>query len=211
MKEWEIVSIDELEALPADDEGLMWRPVRRRFGIQSFGINAYTASEAGQRVVEEHAELDGHEELYFVATGAARFTLNGDAIQVPAGSFVHARPGVRRGAVAAEAGTTVLAIGAKAGEVFAPSPWEGTFAAFGYRRKGEVERGRRELHEAMEAHPDDWQGPYNAACFEALEGDGDAALAYLEQAVALEQEKTLEWAAKDTDLDALRDDPRFPG
>ena len=63
MSGYELRHLDDLERLPVDDEGLVWRPVRRRFGISAFGTNAYTAEKAGDRVVEEHHEQDGHEEL----------------------------------------------------------------------------------------------------------------------------------------------------
>lgn len=208
-KGWETAHVDDLEDLPVDDEGLRWRPVRRRFGIEAFGVNAYTAARAGQRVVEEHEERDGHEELYFVAAGRARFRLGEEDVAAPAGTFVFVRPGTRRGAVADEAGTTVVAIGAKPGQVFSPSPWEDAFAAFGYRRRGDSARGREELRRAIEARPDAWQGHYNAACFEALEGDRDAALAHLGRAVELDGH-ALEVAATDSDLDSIRSDPRFP-
>ena len=60
---------------PGDDqlayEGLLWRPVRRRLGITAFGTNAYTAEKGTERVVEEHSEEGGHEELYFVVSGHA--------------------------------------------------------------------------------------------------------------------------------------------
>jgi len=70
---------------------------------------------AAERVVEEHSEQDGHEELYFVASGRATFVLGDEEIDAPAGTFIHAEPGTRRGAVATEPDTTVLAIGAKPG------------------------------------------------------------------------------------------------
>ena len=43
---YEVAHIDELDAFPVDDEGLTWRPIRRRFGISAFGTNAYTAERA---------------------------------------------------------------------------------------------------------------------------------------------------------------------
>ena len=107
--------LDELDRFPLYDEGLLWRPVRRTLGITAFGANAYTAEEGTERVVEEHSEQGGHEELYFVASGRARFVLGDDEIDAPAGTFVHAEPGTKRGAVATEPNTTVLAIGAKPG------------------------------------------------------------------------------------------------
>jgi quercetin dioxygenase-like cupin family protein len=114
-KAYEIAHLDELDRYPLDDEGLLWRPVRRRLGITAFGTNAYTAEKGVERVVQEHYEQDGHEELYFVASGRATFVLSDEEINAPAGTFVHAEPGTKRGAVATEPNTTVLAIGAKPG------------------------------------------------------------------------------------------------
>ena len=107
-----IARIDELEAYDVAEGGLTWRPVRRHFDIRAFGVNAYTAERAGQRVVEEHREESGHEELYVVLTGRATFKLDGEEHDAPAGTLVHCLPGTLRGAVAAEPGTTVLGIGA---------------------------------------------------------------------------------------------------
>ncbi|MDX6505385.1 MAG: hypothetical protein QOG06_29, partial [Gaiellaceae bacterium] len=48
-----VARIDELDRIEMAD-GFVWRPVRRHFGIRAFGVNAYTAREAGAAVVEEH-------------------------------------------------------------------------------------------------------------------------------------------------------------
>jgi quercetin dioxygenase-like cupin family protein len=114
---YEVAHIDELDELPVNNGEFVWRPVRRRFGISAFGTNAYTA-HAGQRVVEEHYERDGHEEMHVVLRGRATFTLGDDEADAPAGTLVFARPGTKRGAIAAEDGTAVLAVGAKPGIVF---------------------------------------------------------------------------------------------
>ena len=126
-KAYEVVHLDELDRFPVDDEGLLWRPVRRRLGITAFGTNAYTAERGTERVVEEHHEEGGHEELYFVATGRATFVLGDEEIDAPAGTFIHAEPGTKRGAVATEPNTTVLAIGAKPGVPHEISAWEEIF------------------------------------------------------------------------------------
>jgi quercetin dioxygenase-like cupin family protein len=126
-KAYEVAHLDDLDRYPLDDEGLLWRPVRRRLGITAFGTNAFTAEKGTERVVEEHYEKDGHEELYFVASGRATFVLGDEEIDAPAGTFVHAEPGTKRGAVATEPNTTVLAIGAKPGvphEISKPTPRE---------------------------------------------------------------------------------------
>lgn len=201
-----LAHLDELERLEVDDEGLTWRPVRRHFGIGAFGVNAYTAAAAGARVVEEHR--DDAEELYFVVSGRARFRLGEDEVEARAGTFVFAHPGTLRGAVAGEAGTTVLAMGARAGEVFEPSAWEESFAAFGYLRAGDADRGRGLLEDFAARHPDDWVARYKLAVFETLAGRHDAALGQLAQAAALDPQAA-EYAGSDEDLAPLREHPEF--
>jgi tetratricopeptide (TPR) repeat protein len=121
---------------------------------------------------------------------------------------VHARPGIFRTATALEAGTIVLAVGAKAGEAFTPSGWEDFYVAFSLLRNGDAARARETMQEALAREPDAWQGSYNAACVEALAGDADAAFDYLRRAVALNRD-VLEYAAADDDLVSLREDPRY--
>ena len=207
---YEIAHIDELEALPGSSGEFVWRPVRRRFGISAFGTNAYTAKKSGQRVIEEHHERDGHEEMYVVLRGRATFTLGEDEVDAPAGTLVFVRPGTKRGAIAAEDGTAVLAVGAKPGVVFEPSPWEAVFAAYSYAEAGDLARSRKVFGEAIEQHPDAWQGYYNLACMEARFGDRDVALEQLARAFELDADAASKAAENDSDLDSIRDDPRFP-
>jgi len=208
-RRYDIARIEDLEAYPVNDEGLTWRPIRLRFDIRAFGVNAYTADRAGQRVVEEHREQDGHEEMYVVLTGRATFTLDGDEHDAPAGTLVHCLPGTLRGAVANEPGTTVMGIGAKPGVIFEPSPWEQVFVAFGHYRKGDVDRARAELEDTVANNPDQWQGHYNLACLEALTGNTEAALDHLERAAELDPERVSSRAVEDEDFDSIREDPRF--
>ena len=207
---YEIAHVDELESLPVNNGEFVWRPVRRRFGISAFGTNAYTAEKSGQRVIEEHHERDGHEEMYVVLRGRATFTLGDDEVDAPAGTLVFVRPGTKRGAIAAEDGTAVLAVGAKPGVVFEPSPWEAVFAGYSYAEAGDVERGREIVAEAIEQHPDAWQGYYNFACMEARFGDREVALEQLARAFELDADAVRKAAENDSDLDSIRDDPRFP-
>ena len=207
---YELAHVDGLDRIPADDEGLTWRPIRRRFDIRAFGVNAYTAEHAGQRVVEEHREAqNGHEELYFVANGRATFTLEAETHDAPAGTLVFVRPGTLRGAVAAEPGTTVLAIGGRPGAVFEPSGWETAFMAVGLGRLGRADEGIALLRQAIEQDPRAWQGHYNLACLLALEGRRDEALDALERAHETAPEGVAGWAAEDPDFASVREDPRF--
>jgi tetratricopeptide (TPR) repeat protein len=190
------------------------RPVRLHFGINSFGINAYSA-RAGERVIEEHDELGHgagrHEELYFVATGHATFELGGEKVDAPAGTVVFVRdPAVRRGAVANEADTTVLVVGGVPGRAFEPSPWEAWLAAKPLLDAGQPDRGAAVFLEALERHPGNSNVLYNLACFESLAGRPDDALAHLTEAIELDP-RMREWARADEDFAAIRDDPRFPG
>ena len=74
----------------------------------------------------EHAEgKGGHEELYVVYSGHARFTIAGEELEAPAGTFVYiADPLAERNAVAKAADTVVLSLGGWAGKAFEPSEWE---------------------------------------------------------------------------------------
>jgi quercetin dioxygenase-like cupin family protein len=204
---YEVAHVDELEELPVNNGEFTWRPVRRRFGITAFGTNAYTG-DAGQRVIEEHAERDNHQEMYVVLRGRATFTLGDDEVDAPAGTLVFVRPNTKRGAIAAEDGTAVLAVGAKPGVVFEPSLWEDVFVANSYAEQGEIARARDVFAELLENHPDSWQGFFNAACLEARFGDHERALEYLGRAIELEP-SAREYAVKDSDFDAVRDDQRF--
>ena len=210
MSGYEVAHVDELDVMPVNGGEFVWRPVRRRFGISAFGSNAYSAEKAGQRVIEEHSERDGHEEMYIVLRGRATFQLGDDEIDAAPGTLVFLQPGTRRGAVATEDDTFILAVGAKPGVVFEPSPWEDVFAAYSYAEQGEVERGRELVEKAIGEHPDAWQGHYNAACIEARFGDPDTAIEHLKRSVELDPDATKKAAAGDTDFDSIRDRPDYP-
>jgi mannose-6-phosphate isomerase-like protein (cupin superfamily) len=207
---YEVAHVDELDTMPVNNGEFVWRPVRRRFGISAFGTNAYSAEKAGQRVLEEHFEKDGHEEMYVVLRGRATFTLGDDEVDAGPGTLVFVRPGTRRGAIAAEDNTFLLAVGAKPGVVFEPSLWEDVFAAYSYAEQGELEKGRTLVRQAIERAPDSWQGYYNYACIEARFGDPDTAIAQLKRSVDLDAEGTKKAADGDSDLDAIRSRPDYP-
>ena len=213
---FEVAHLDELDSNPVGDGGLRWRPIRRRFGIEVFGVNAYTADEAGQEVVERHDEVGQgggageHQELYVVLRGHAAFELDGEEVDAPAGTLVFVRePTVRRGATAREPGTAVLAVGGVPGEPYRISPWEYAFAAYDFHRTGEYERGVEHLRVGLDRYPDNWSLLFNLACYESLMGRRDDAIEHLRRAVELSP-RALELAQTEEDFDAIRDDPRFP-
>jgi hypothetical protein len=177
-----------------------------RFGIRAFGTNAYTA-DVGNEVVEEHTEGSvGHEEMYVVISGRATFTLDGEEVDAPAGTIVHLPdPSVRRAAVAEEPDTRVLAIGAKPGEAFQPSAWELGFKA----SKMEPKEAVAYVEEHMDEYPESAATYFNLACFRALAGDPEGALDAIERAAEMDPDEVRKWSENDSDLDSIREDPRF--
>jgi hypothetical protein len=206
---YEILSIDDLDRYTTTQGSQVLRPLRRRIGFRPFGVNVWVGEAVGDHVIEPHREPEGTEELYVVVRGLARFTLVEETFDAPVGTLVHAPPATFREATAQEAGTTVLAMGAKEGEPFTPSAWEDFFVAYADLREGNVEHGRAAMQEALARRPDEWQGAYNAACFEALAGEREAALDHLQRAVELDRNEVRQYAPDDADLESIRDDPRY--
>ena len=134
MSEFAVAHLEEIDEISDGREP--WRPVRHHFGITSFGINSWTGSEAGDRIINEHDEEGEDEELYFVHSGRARFEFDGEPVDAPAGTFVFARPGVKRTAFAEEPETTILVSGARPGKAYKPTGWELWAPAAGSTRRG---------------------------------------------------------------------------
>jgi hypothetical protein len=180
---YQTAHVDELDRIPID-QGLEWRPVRRRFDIQAFGVNAYTAEKVGAYVVEEHTEtMSGHEELYVVVRGRARFTIGEEELDAPEGTLVfYSDPALKRGAVAEEEGTVVLAVGARPGEPFTPSGWEWSFASAAQEPEEAVATMRDGIEKLGESAP----GYYHLACHGLRAGRRDDARAHLARALELD-------------------------
>jgi tetratricopeptide (TPR) repeat protein len=208
---WQSVRLEEIEPIPVVNGTLLWRSVRRTLDIGAFGINAYAAPNAGDDVIEEHTEEAlGHEEVYVVLAGRARFTLGGETLDAPAGTIVFIRdPAVKRHARAEEPGTAVLAIGGPRGAAYEPSAWEDFFAAERHRTAGDYDAYLAELEGALERRPDHPGALYHVACAEALLGRADEAVAHLQRALELRQ-SLAEHARTDEDFAALRERPDWP-
>jgi mannose-6-phosphate isomerase-like protein (cupin superfamily) len=197
--------IDELD--PIEVAGVRWHPVRHALGVRGFGVNAYSAG-AGEDVIEEHTEADdegrGHQELYVVISGHARFQIDGDTVDAPAGTFVFLpEPTARRHAVA-------QADGGEPGVPYAVSAWEWRFRAQPHIDAEEWEKGVAMMRDGLTARPGDASLLYNLACFEARLDRLDDAAAHLQEAFDVEPDEVREWAASDPDLDRLRNRADFP-
>ena len=208
---WQSVRIEEIDQIPVVGGTLLWHPVRRTLDIGAFGINAYSAPNAGDDVVEEHTEdTYGHEEVYVVLTGRATFTLGEETLDAPAGTVVFIRdPSVKRHARAKEPHTSVLAVGGPRGAAYEPSPWEHSFFVERHRASGDYEAMAAEIALGLEQHPDNPGLLYNLGCAEALAGRPDDALEHVRRALELKPEWE-DMAAKDDDLVTVRALPGSP-
>jgi hypothetical protein len=123
---YQVAHLDEIVA----EQWPYWAPIRHHFGIRAFGINAWRGGD-GDEVIKRHAEEEGgHEELYIVLSGHAAFTVGGDEVDAPAGTYLYvSEPQTERVAFARAPDTVVLSLGGWPGRAFEPSDWEtGSFA-----------------------------------------------------------------------------------
>ena len=207
-----VISLDELDRIEV--AGVVFRPLRRRLGIRSFGLNAFTAAAAGDELVERHDETGAgsgaQEEVYLVLRGRATFTVGDQEIDAPAGTFVFVPDlGATRHAIAAEPDTSVVVIGAPPDRALPVSPFEYWFAAEPAYRAGEYDVAYQIASQGLEEWPDHGLLHYQLACYRALAGNRKQALHHLR--IAIEQEpRAAAWASEDPDFDGIRDDADFP-
>jgi quercetin dioxygenase-like cupin family protein len=208
VRNYTVVVLDELERYAAMSGAPVLMPLRRRLEVSAFGINCWTAP-VGAPVIERHSEPDGDEEVYLVVRGRVRFTVDDEAFDAGPATLVYVHPNTLREAIAIEPETVVLAVGAKPGEAFEPKSWEDFQIAFAEARARGEEEARALLSEMVIREPDSWQPAYNAASFEALTGNADAAFEHLARALALGPPRVRQLAASGEDFAALRSDPRW--
>jgi Tetratricopeptide repeat len=204
------VSLDDLPRLQNGE--VQWRPVRRALEVTAFGVNGYTATQAGVEVIEEHDETSSgagrHEELYLVITGAADFEVGDELIRAGQGHLVRVSPGVRRRAIATADDTTVLVIGGAPGSAMPPSPFEYRYAAEPAYARGDFDQAVAIASEGLADYPDHPHLNYQLACFHARAGRREDALRHL--AIAATDPNVADWARDDSDFDSIRSDARFP-
>jgi tetratricopeptide (TPR) repeat protein len=202
-----ILTLDEVET--ASHRGSNLIPVRYVLGFQPAGVNAWIA-DTGEQLIPPHEEDSGNEELYVVVRGRARFTVGEETADAPAASFVCVPAEVHRTATAEEDGTIVFAVGGTVGEAFNAGGWDSFALADTYRQAGRYDEGRAIMKQLIAEKPGYWATTYNAGCFEALAGNADAAFEHLRRAKELDAEgHSAQYFREDSDLDPIRDDPRF--
>ena len=182
---WRAVELDEVEALPWAGAEVRWHPLREALGTRIVGVAAFTAEQVGDDVVEPHDESNGgrgHEEIYVVLRGRAKFTLDGEELEAPAGTFVLVSDThVHRHAIARERGTAVLALGGP--PTFEPSASEWIERARPHLRS-DPDRARAILDDLRATKPDSVGVHIGDALWEAAQGDPDTAREHLETALS---------------------------
>jgi len=200
---WRAVRLDDLERRGR------FIPVREHLGIHSFGINAIKQGDDGT-LINEHDEVGGQEEVYVVLDGTATFEIDGETVEAPAGTFISCEPEARR---KAKGDATVLALGGTVGEPYQAMDWgeawqvqSESMTAYGEQRYGDAVAAVRR---GLERFPDHAGLNYNYACFATLAGEIDDELfERLRSSVELFP-PFREQLKGDSDLDAVRNDPRF--
>lgn len=203
---YEILTLEEVETAEHRDSNLI--PVRYLLGFRPAGVNAWIA-DAGGQLIPPHEEDSGNEELYAVVRGRASFVVGDETRDAPAGSLIFVEAGHNRTATAEEDGTIVFVVGATIGEAFDGGGWDTFAVAYGLYQAGRIDESRAVMEKAMSDRPDQWALPYNAACLASLAGNPDEAIDWLHKALELNQEEIYEYLRSDSDLDNIRDDPRF--
>ena len=208
MTRYAVTRLDEIEEV--SDGRCPYRPVRHHLGITSFGVNAWTARAAGDRLINEHdeSEPDSDEELYLVWQGQAVFVLDDDRVPAPAGTLVFAPPGVKRTAFAETPDTVIIALGGTPGKAYEPFGWE-IWAPLGpLYEAGEYAAAADRGRELAAAYPQYGGLLYNVACCESLAGRPADAIDHLALAIA-RSERFRSYAEEESDFDPIRDEPRF--
>ena len=144
---------------------------------------------AGDQILDEHDEQDvGDEELLLVLRGRARFELDREPIDAPAGTFVSSPPNGRRTAFAEEAGTTIVALDGTPGRAYQPRGWELWTGLAPLYDRGEYAEVVDRLRLVVDDHPSYPLLFYNLACCESLTGQTTDALDHLRRAIAMSDE-----------------------
>jgi hypothetical protein len=99
--------------------GAGWHSVGGHFGIGGFGINISEAA-AGREIIVPHTETDDgrQEELYILVRGRARFTVDGEQVELGELELLHATHDVMREAIALETPTVIVCVGGTPGEPY---------------------------------------------------------------------------------------------
>ena len=108
---YSVVHIDEIDGT---GPGNAVKFVRRRLGVEAFGINWFEIP-ANMEGVEHHEEATGQEEVNVIVRGSGLYRVEGDEVPFTAGSVFRFDPETTRQIVAGPDGCAMVAVGARRG------------------------------------------------------------------------------------------------
>jgi mannose-6-phosphate isomerase-like protein (cupin superfamily) len=108
---YSMVNVHELEG---EGPGGMVRFVRRRLGVEAFGINWFELppNTEGREHDERKSQL---EEVNVVIRGSGTYRVDGEEVSVGEGTFMRFDPETTRMPIAGPEGLTMIAVGARRG------------------------------------------------------------------------------------------------
>ena len=119
MKGYTVATTAQIPDVPtlADPGDPHWKPIQHYLGITAFGINLFTADDAGVELASSHDETEsGQEEVYIVLAGRAQVTVGDARFEAAAGTVVAITdPALPRSITSLEAATWVIAVGCRPG------------------------------------------------------------------------------------------------
>ena len=114
MSEPNVVHIDEIEG----GHGGVFKPVGRTLGVTAFGLNFEQFPQGHDRYPDHDHAGDGQEEVYYVLSGQATLTIDGEDHILRAGSVAYVPAGHSRRFTNPDQGVQLLAIGGVPGTPF---------------------------------------------------------------------------------------------
>ena len=114
MSEPTVVHIDEIEGA----HGGVFKPVGRTLGVTAFGVNVEQYKQGHDQYPDHDHADDGQEEVYYVISGQATLTIDGEDHRLRAGSVAYVPPGHSRRFTTPDGSVQFLAIGGTPGSPF---------------------------------------------------------------------------------------------
>jgi len=112
------------EVPPIETPSGRWQPLNERLGIKAFGVNGVVMDPGEEFAIEHDEARSGHQEVYVVVTGRARFRLGDEEVEAGPGDVVAVDdPAETRDYSALEPRTRLVCIGAKPGEPHPYGAW----------------------------------------------------------------------------------------
>lgn len=106
-----MINVDEIEG---EGPGGSVRFVRRRLGVEAFGINWFEIPPGTEGREHDEAETR-QEEVNVIVRGSGIYRVEGENVPVREGTFLRFDPGTMRMPIAGPDGMTMVAVGARRG------------------------------------------------------------------------------------------------